>query len=711
MNSHKSTNSILNLMKRLILLLVFLIPLSTTAQDGAGLDTLSLRTIFDEPYLPGVRPAVSGFAHDDSRIYFSWNDSSYSQRGFYQVSRDGGEVTDYEGQVFNRASYSPDRSKLLYTDDGDLIVANSDGSDDQTILSTQKNISSPQWAPDNRHIALAKDGEIWIADSETAGYRQITSREDDEPGYIVSSWSGDGEYIFALKYDTSDYREIYFPEYVDKFVEPGMSERGQAHLYASKIEVESKETEVLFDGIYSLMNTSVNEGGSLLAVDYTDKAMKERTIEVYDLANGSSETIFEDETDGWIYSARSTMEFAPEGDHIMFTSEQDGWAHVYTVNADGTDLTQHTRGEFEVPYAEWCNPNSVVYASAEADPGKRHIYRLDTESGESTRLTEEPAFRQNFSLSPGKSLLVYQKTWWNDPFDLFQLDLDGSPAETQLTESVPERFHDIEWQQPEYHRIPARDGETELSMRILKPAGFDENEEYPVVVFAHGAGSLQNVYKGWSNNYWREYMFDQYLTQHGYVTVEVDFRHSTGYGRDFREDVTNWMGKYETRDIVDGLDYIDENHGYIDTDRVGIYGGSYGGFMALYALTDKPDRFHAGAALRKVTNWVNYFYANPWYTRPRLGDPEEDKEHYERSSPLTYAEDLERPALLLHGLIDDNVGFQDAMQYADKLIKSGNTDFEMMVYPDERHSFQDPNAWYDEYYRMFHFFEEHVKNR
>ena len=204
-------------------------------------------------------------------------------------------------------------------------------------------------------------------------------------------------------------------------------------------------------------------------------------------------------------------------------------------------------------------------------------------------------------------------------------------------------------------------------------------------------------------------MFDQYLTKHDYVVVEVDFRHSTGYGRDFREDVTNWMGKYETRDIVDGLDYLDENGGYVDLDRVGIYGGSYGGFMALYALTDKPERFHAGAALRKVTNWVNYFYANPWYTRPRLGDPEEDEKHYERSSPLTYAEELEHPVLLLHGLIDDNVGFQDAMQYADKLIKSGNTNFEMMVYPDERHSFQDPNAWYDEYYRMFHFFEEHLK--
>ncbi len=696
-------------MKRLLFLLAVLLPGSAIAQEG--LDTLSLETIFHEPHLPGVRPALSGFSYDDNTIYFSWNDSSYAQRGQYQVSRGGGDVSEYKEEVFNRATFSPNRTKLFYVDQGDLIVADSDGSREQTVLSTEKNLGSPTWAPDNRHIALSKDGDVWIVDSETSKFRQITSRDEEDPGYSVSAWSGDGNYLMVFQYDTSDHRTVYFPEYVDKFVEPGASERGQAHVYASAIEVESKEKEPLFDGIYSIMNTSAKDNSSKVAVDRTDRDMKERTMKVFDLEDASYETVFEDETDGWIYSARSTMEFAPNSEILMFTSEQDGWAHLYTLHADGSLKQQHTEGEFEVPYAEWLNSDQIVYASTEADPGKRHIYRFDVDSGESTRLTEEPAFRQSFNLSPAKSMLVYEKTWWNEPFELFQLDLDGNPAETRLTESIPDRFYDVDWQEPEYIRFTSRDGETPLSMRVLKPTDFDENEEYPVVVFAHGAGSLQNVYKGWSNNYWREYMFDQYLTKHGYVAVEVDFRHSTGYGRDFREDVTNWMGKYETKDIVDGLDYLDENGGYVDLDRVGIYGGSYGGFMTLYALTDKPDRFHAGAALRKVTNWVNYYYANPWYTRPRLGDPDEDSEHYERSSPLTYAEDLEHPVLLLHGLIDDNVGFQDAMQYANKLIQSGNTNFEMMVYPDERHSFQDPNAWYDEYYRMFHFFEENVKNR
>lgn len=205
-------------------------------------------------------------------------------------------------------------------------------------------------------------------------------------------------------------------------------------------------------------------------------------------------------------------------------------------------------------------------------------------------------------------------------------------------------------------------------------------------------------------------MFHQFLTYHGYMVVEVDFRHSTGYGRKFREDVTNWMGRYETMDIVDGLDWLqEETGGALDLDNVGIYGGSYGGFMALYALTDKPDRFHAAAALRKVSNWRNYYYANPWYTLPRLGDPEEVPEHYDRSSPLTYASELEHPVILLHGLTDDNVGVQDAFQYAEKLIQSGHEEFEMMIYPSEPHGFTSPNSWYDEYSRIFEFFEEYLK--
>jgi len=246
-------------------------------------------------------------------------------------------------------------------------------------------------------------------------------------------------------------------------------------------------------------------------------------------------------------------------------------------------------------------------------------------------------------------------------------------------------------------------------MSVLEPVNKQSGREYPVVTFVHGAGSLQNVYKGWSNSYYREYMFHQFLTAKGYYVIEVDYRHSTGYGREYREDVTDWMGKYETHDIVDGIKYLAANYPQADTSRVGVYGGSYGGFMALYATSVAPEYFDAAAALRAVTNWENYYHTNPWYTLPRLGTPDADSAHYARSSPITYVDQLEQPVLILHGLIDNNVGFQDAAQYIDELIQAGDKEFDMMMYPTERHSFQDPDAWYDEYSRIYEFFNEYLK--
>jgi dipeptidyl aminopeptidase/acylaminoacyl peptidase len=527
--------------------------------------------------------------------------------------------------------------------------------------------------------------------------------------------------------------------------------------------------------------------GSFVAMDYADAALKEREIVVFHPKSGARMTLFEDRTEGWLYDY--DMEFAPDGDLLLFRSEQSGWNHLYladlagaapdvesdlgedgsadgsadgradgVANGNGAERTalertavpveQLTDGAFEVTWFAWSGEREFVYATNEADYGEVHLFHGvmgERSAGANSRaedatatvthtpLTSEEGYRYQFQLTPDKRSVVYAKTYFNQPYDLYRLDITADSRTTneeiQLTYSVPDSFYNVDWQQEEYVRIPSRDGSTSLAVSVLYPDGYEkqndaedisdaddindaENDTYPVVVFVHGAGSLQNVFKGWSNSYWREYMFHQFLTHQGYIVLEVDYRHSTGYGRKFREDVTNWMGKYETEDIVDGLDWLKEHtNGAADLSRVGIYGGSYGGFMALYAASVEPDRFHAAAALRKVTNWRNYYYANPWYTLPRLGDPDVVPDHYDRSSPLTYVSDIKAPVLLLHGLIDDNVGFQDAMQYTDELIRAGDKDFELMVYPSERHGFTEPTSWLDEYTRIYRFFEKHLNEK
>lgn len=696
-------------MRRILFFLILLVAfLPQTSYSQSVPTDLTLQKIFLEPMVPGIRPQLDFVSGDQSKIFFEWNDSSYFETGLYSVDWDGGNLTDVEDDSIHQPVHSLDGSKIAFMKDDDVYIADADGSNEQLIVQSQENESNLEWSPNSQKLAFVMDGDAWVSNVNTPGIQQITKKENDAPDFSIDTWAGNDQLVVS-QYDYSDARTIYFPEYVDEFVEPGGDTRGIPSVAVYVASLDTTALDTLETGVHR-SSLSASKDGRYVAIDWADAPLKHRKIIVHDLQEQSETVVFEDSTDGWI--DERDMAFAPDGDQLFFLSEKDGWNHIYTVNADGSNLTQQTDGDYYVPWASWADDETIVFASNEEDYGVRQIYRLNVDNSDVEQLTDETAYRYNFELSPDRSNLIYAKTFFNRPYDLYRLNLEDPDEEIQLTNSVPEDFYDYDWQQEEYVRFTGRDGETELSASLLYPQNFDDSKEYPVVVFVHGAGSLQNVYKGWSDHYWREYMFNQFLNKNGYIVLEVDYRHSLGYGRDFREDVTNWMGKFETEDIVDGLDWAEEHtNGVLDLDNVGIYGGSYGGFMALYALTAAPERFDAGAGLRSVTNWRNYYYANPWYTLPRLGDPEEVPEHYDQSSPLTYADELEHPALLLHGLEDDNVGFQDAVQYIEKLIQSGNEDFDMMMYPSEPHSFTDADSWYDEYRRIFEFFEENLKGK
>ena len=681
----------------------FFVPFSLLGQ--AGLDTLSLKSIFYEPLLAGNRPDFVRFSPDLKHIYYQANDSSMSKEEMFRVSLKG-TGTESAPKGFDRGyTVSPNGKHLLYTDESDIWLVDLNFNNKRKLVKSDKREYNPTWGPESKRIAYVQDGNVWIIDIENAMLVQVTDKKEKDPGFNIIDWAGNDKLVL-FQWDRSDYKEYYFPEYVSEFVQTGATRRGIANQMVSVAYLDSGKVKLMYEG-KDYLSTSISSSGRYLAVDRIDAPMKHREINVFDLLDPKSTKVFEDSTEGWIYGA--DMEFAPSGDLLMFQSEKDGWNHIYTVNPDGSDLKQHTTGKYDIPWVEWTTGATMVYASGEVDPGERHLYTLNVKNGDKKKLTSRTGYRQDFELSRDHRYVVYEYTFFNEPFELYAVNLKRPAKEVRLTHTIPDRFNAIDWQKEDYIRFTGRDGETEISMSVLEPLDKQENSVHPVVVFVHGAGSLQNVYKGWSNSYYREYMFHQYLTARGYYVMEVDYRHSTGYGREFREDVTGWMGKYETHDIVDGVKYLAEYYPQADTSKVGVYGGSYGGFMALYATSVAPGYFDAAAALRAVTNWENYYNTNPWYTLPRLGTPEADSANYARSSPITYVDELERPVLILHGLIDNNVGFQDAAQYIDELIQAGDKEFDMMMYPTERHSFNDPDAWYDEYSRIYNFFEEHLK--
>ncbi len=688
------------------LLLIILIPLVTA---GQGLDSLNLKRIFYPPFIAGARPYFHGFSPNNHFIYFYWNDSSYVDQSLYEVSLTGGTATKIENTFFANSIISPNKKHLTFVLQGDLWISDMAGGHKRRIVSTKEKEQNPVWSPDNKTIAYTTDGDVWIVNIDHPDIQQLTNSTDSTSGYTIVGWAAKGQKLVLQQSNDDNLKTYYFPEYVHKYVKPGESKRGISDVSLSILDIKTRKLRRLLGGRIYFRNLDISSTGRYLAVDRLDAPMKHRDILVYDLKADTCYTVFQDSTKGWIAWDITRMKFAPDADKLMFTSEKTGYNHVYTVNPDGSSLRQITFGNFEIPWVAWMNDNKIVYASTQTDPGERHLYELDLKKDKTEELTPETAYREAFHITSDHKFVIYKKSYWNSPADIYALSLRHPGNEERLTRTVPGNFYYYNWQKPEYLRFTGRDGETKISMTILKPDHLQSGIKYPVVVFVHGAGSLQNVYKGWSDYYYREYMFNQYLSDHGYVVIQVDYRHSSGYGRKFREDVEGWLGHYETQDIEDALQQLTRT-GYADLNHVGIYGGSYGGFLALYTIETSPGVFKAAAALRAVTNWRNYYYTNPWYTYPRLGTPEKNPENYQRSSPLTYADSLRRPVLILHGLMDNNVGFQDAAEFIDKLIKSHNKHFQLMIYPTERHSFDNPDAWFDEYTRIYQFFESNLKN-
>ncbi len=273
-----------------------------------------------------------------------------------------------------------------------------------------------------------------------------------------------------------------------------------------------------------------------------------------------------------------------------------------------------------------------------------------------------------------------------------------------VTETPTEAWWSFPWIEPEIVRFRADDG-VAVPARIYRPADLGAEPNGAGVIFVHGSGYLQNVHNGWSS-YFREYMFHHFLAAAGYTVLDIDYRGSAGYGRDWRTAIRGHMGGRDLADQVDGARYLVEHEG-IDPERVGIYGGSYGGFITLMALFTAGDTFRAGAALRSVTDWAHY---NDGYTSNILDDPDEDPDAYRRSSPIYFAENLrpDQHLLILHGMVDTNVQFSDVVRLAQRLIELGKENWELAVYPAEGHAFEAPSAWTDEYRRIFELFERTI---
>jgi dipeptidyl aminopeptidase/acylaminoacyl peptidase len=433
---------------------------------------------------------------------------------------------------------------------------------------------------------------------------------------------------------------------------------------------------------------------------------KVRLLQSIEAATGKLTTLETLRDTAWVGGPCSSCGgWYDHGRRFWYVSEATGFAHLYTVATDGSDRRQLTQGNWEVRNAELSPDEKWFYLhTSEISPAEQQIYRMTVNGGAREKLTTKSGGHSGV-VSPNGEWIADVYSYVNRPPDLFLMRNKPGAEEVQLTVSPSAEWLSFPWLVPEIVKIPASDG-VGVPAHIYRPKDMNAAPNGAAVIFVHGAGYLHNVGNFWSQ-YPREYMFNQYLASKGYVVLDLDYRASDGYGRDWRTAIYRYMGGRDLQDQVDASKYLTKEYS-IDPERIGIYGGSYGGFITLMALFTQSQYFGAGAGLRSVTDWAHY---NNGYTSAILNFPQTDTLAYRRSSPIYFADGLKDPLLMAHGMVDTNVHFEDIVRLTERLIELGKTGWELAVYPVEDHGFVRPSSWADEYRRIFELFEKNLPSR
>lgn len=572
----------------------------------------------------------------------------------------------------------------------------------KTIYLGEADLQNPQLSPDGGFVTFvlrkrAKEGQTAIVPNyvtETGFTEDIRTREkvgEPQATYEFGYWDIAADTVLYLKPDSLP--EIFTER--DFTATPQKSKKDSATTSDKRIA-----RSVMWHGPFW------SDDGKHAFVVVTSLDSKDRWIAELRLPEGALRALDHQHDAAWIggpsiYSRWSAGEvgWMPDNESLWFCSEESGYSHLYTVNVKTGKKQALTSGNFEIfsPFISR-DKKHWYFTSNEAHPGERHFYVMPINGGKRTPLTTMTG-NNDVELAPDESMLAILHSSINKPWEIYlQPNQPGAKA-TRLTHSTTEAFRSYPWREPELITYPARDGK-QVYARLYRPA----QSNGAAVVFVHGAGYLQNAHKWWSS-YFREYMFHHLLADLGYTVLDPDYRASAGYGRDWRTAIYRHMGGKDLEDVVDGAKYLTEQHG-VDAKRIGVYGGSYGGFITLMAMFTTPEVFAAGAALRPVTDWAHY---NHGYTANILNIPMADTLAYRRSSPIYFAEGLQGALLMCHGMVDVNVHFQDTVRLAQRLIELGKDNWEVAIYPMEDHGFKEISSWTDEYKRILKLFEENLR--
>lgn len=549
-------------------------------------------------------------------------------------------------------------------------------------------------------------------DARFVTYRLITMPTNGQntivPNYVTASgYTEDingrtkvGEHMATYEnYIYDNQRDTVYSIHVEQI--PGIKDLPDyVKDYPKQLEERKKKNE---DRKVSLAGPFWNDEGSIAVVVADALDNKDLWILKLDIATGNVSLVDRQRDEAWIggpgVGARNLGWL--NNSQIYFQSEASGYSHLYLANVATAEKKQLTSGKWEVQSLQLSKDKKTFYISGNKEhPGITHFYKLNAQGGALQQITSMKGGNE-VTLSPDEKWLAINHSYMDKPWELYLQENKPGAKAIQVTSSSSPEFKSYEWRKPDMVSFKNRYG-SDVYARVYPAKNPHPNR--PAVVFVHGAGYLQNVHYWWSQ-YFREYMFNNMLADNGYTVIDIDYTASSGYGRDHRTGIYRHMGGKDLTDQVDGVKMLVEKYN-VDPKHVGLYGGSYGGFITLMGLFTEPDVFASGAGLRSVTDWAHY---NHGYTANILNEPYNDSLAYKRSSPIYFANGLKGNLLMCHGMVDVNVHFQDIVRLSQRLIELGKNNWELAVYPVEDHGFVEPSSWTDEYKRIFKLFETTLK--
>jgi dipeptidyl aminopeptidase/acylaminoacyl peptidase len=570
-------------------------------------------------------------------------------------------------------------------------------------LQPRQSVGALQLTPDEKYViaSVSETAATPAKNTIVPNYVTESAYTEDIPG---RSNVGDTQAAARLAIINVESGEVKWAEHGQKRVAPA-GETGQRTESGKEVGADTlPRPPASADRDVQLGLPIWSEDGAKAVISARAADNKDRWILALDPATGKTRVLVDIHDNAWVGGPQGTaniLGWMKNDREVFFQSEKTGYSHLYAVAFDGGEPRALTSGNWEVLDARQSRDKSKFYLTASAEgPFDQHLYEMGGDGNTLTRLSTLPG-KHTATYSPDERWVADIYSYTNKPPDLYVQENRPRVDETRLTTSPSPEFSQYKWQDVPIVKVPARDG-VPVPARLFKPANFKKGG--PAVVFVHGAGYLQNVDHKWST-YYHEYLFDHILMDRGFLVIDVDYRGSAGYGRDWRTAVYEHMGGKDLDDIVDAARYVVAQHG-VDPKKIGVFGGSYGGFITLMAMFTQPDVFAAGAALRPVSDWALY---NHGYTSNILNTPQADAEAYRKSSPIFFAEGLKGALLICHGMVDTNVEFQDTVRLVQRLIELRKPNWSLAVYPVEDHGFVQPTSWADEYKRILALFEKNLK--